>query len=202
MKFKDLVLVNRPETENKWWHRLAQTVTYLGAVILVFSIPTYFIVTEDLELFDTEITSFSFEDNFFSARGKEVNCLIFENQTQSKYESSYEISCDGDKVTSNEFLMLHVPSYILNKALINENNDSFDWSQQVEEGDLIISEIFERTNGNFSAKKIHVLHPHDSAEIFRYIFIGIVAALAWVFIFQSIIYRILLYIIYGKNKKF
>lgn len=156
------------------------------------STPSYMIVSHNLEpnLFKTEISSFSFSKDYDSSEGTEVDCIIYQSTPK-------EVFCNEKDVTSSA-VYAYKPSVSLDSKLDSTNTlPTFTEVREArnEVNDEVIESIFETQGDSFKAKEVKVLLP----DIFLLAGAGILMAIAWIIIFQSIFYRIILYIIFGRK---
>ena len=191
-KIKKIIFVCRPETNNKWWHRLAEVIFYGGALAILFGTPTYMSVSQNLELnlFSTEISSFSFSDSYDSSKGAEVDCTIYQSTPKIVF-------CNGKDVTASA-VYAYKPDISLDLKLDSNNNlPTFAEMREASNkmNNEVIESIFKTQGDSFKAKEVNILLP----DIFVFVGIILLMALAWIVILQSIFYRIVLYIVFGKT---
>ena len=73
-KLLNILLVKKPETENKWWHRLF-VVFLFGSGVIVFILSIFLTVDSNNHDWITYNPAvFSFEQNYNEAGGKEIFC--------------------------------------------------------------------------------------------------------------------------------
>lgn len=193
-KVKGLIAINRSETKNKWWHRLAKVIFYGGALVILISVPLHIYTTEDvdLDIFGTKITSFSFSSDFNASSGTVVDCIIHTNKAQG-----YAITCNGKYIENS--IIAHAYRSDINTAISTDSKDKLPTFEEVRRAlnELVNAEIenIVKIHGNeFSAKEVLVLHP----DVFYVIGSGILAAITWIIILQ-LLYRIILYVIFGRS---
>jgi hypothetical protein len=189
-KILNFLIVRRPELQGKWWHRLANVLIYGSTIIILF-----FAIFTSLLIYSFIDHSFvySFENDYSNFSGPEQSCYF---ETVSYYPY-YTIDC-GNLVSSDDFMSKYAQT---NKAASDGKQLMLDGVEYKGET-LHSSQILTgRINGgyldNISTKEISAVDYLQSFEAIIYI---LVITIVWFIFWESIIYRALIYIIYGKRK--
>ncbi len=179
-----IFVVYREELPKKWWHRLVNVLIYGSTII--FATLILFISFSDSYWKKYSYTSYSFESNYSTAKGKEVDCYFY---GYSRVAPS--IDC-GDLHNSTDFLNRYIKA-ISDSWLITSMRTSMTDDQlvnsMIRDGDI--------------AKNIKVKRQTTILfrELFKGILITILIILGWLIFWESIIYRSLIYIICGRKTK-
>lgn len=182
MKFFDVIIVRKDELRKKWWHRLANVLIY-GSTILLGIVISYLFFTEGADGWRKySYVAYSFEPNYESAKGKEMDCLFI----SSRYSKPF-IRC-GDIKDSTDFLTRDAASkgkdFAKWKLDHPDISDDSIMNGYIESGDL----------ENIKVKRTTTI---QHVTIFRDFGIAVLIILGWFIVWESIIYRALVYIIYG-----
>ncbi len=188
--------------ENKWWHRFAKTLIYI-ITILIFGVSIYIFINNTYKWNSPDPSYvFSFENNY----GKEIGFTEKCDFTPHNTEDYITIRCGEigknhnynngagflpdflDRFSKSisykeEFLSKTEPREVFNKIYYKLEVDYPSLNDAILKGD------FE----NIKAKKTIVL-----SELLKYLVVLFIPALV-AFIILKIIYRLIIYIIYGNN---
>jgi hypothetical protein len=244
-KILSILFVNRLEIENKWWHRMVNVFIF-GSTILVAIFAISLFVSNSEMWKKYSYPAFSFENNYSSTKGKDVNCFIDFKPAgvscgeyadeKGPYEAKYEVDLSDfikrynkaikdevgqstiDKICSAgkalqadrnklgveglDQKMLSCMSLTVDIAPIqlsdfpsNPNNQHLTYDEYLTEKQVsFLSWLWL----NIKAKMItSIIYP----ILFQNLIYVILATLGWFIFCESIIYRTILYIIYGKRKE-
>jgi hypothetical protein len=181
-KLKNLIFANRPELEGKCWHRLANVLIYgstivvtLFAILLIFSNTTFERYTP---------TAYSFEPSYQDAKGKEYDCY----PTAENYFGP-NVVCNYTNIDINNFLSRYESSTsvrpVFTPYLPNLTANQIELNEFIRAGDLL----------NIRAKiEGHIRY---GAIIWSITYI-LSIAIVWFIFWESIVYKSILYIVYGK----
>jgi len=228
-KIINFLLVKRPETENKWWHRLFTVILFGSAIVLFISI---ILLTADIykhAWFTHRITAFSLESNYQQAEGQEFPCNWSIDTTRADNEPIKSvIKCKGVEIpltdartygalydTAGENLRMqygldkyngacsNLPQNPSGKGLSKEEITCLNEMQDVMQTDPTYNE-YQNASENLAKIKIKVSENTNLVTIFSDIFvwltIPILVIITWIIFWSAIVYRTLLYVIFGKKK--
>jgi len=202
-KLLNFVLVNRPETENKWWHRLATVLivsTTLFVLIIGFFIsldsfnsnkentlenpttkPNFADFTKALGVSGTELTP-QMKASFDQITGYKTPSVV--TPTNSRADEIRNIAKQAQLKTATVEEMnakYGLPPKINNPIQTNTSNS------------VTFAKIFNQTSSQ-------VRNPNLGQELVKNFFLTVVISICWFVFWESITYRTLLYIIFGKKK--
>ncbi len=182
-KIKKFLIPWRENLEKKWWHRLLSVIIYGSTICLAILL---FISLFSSSSWKKTVFTYSFEPNYNMSKGEESICKF------NPYDSSGNIfanifgpirECNGIN-SSKDFLMKY------DKYKFNDiNKDSADKTVYDMEKSGKLNDIRVKRSTEIMYEKL-----------FGKIGLAILLVFAWFIFWESIIYRIILYIIYGKNK--
>jgi hypothetical protein len=226
-KIIDFVLVDRPETEGKWWHRLF-TVFLLGSgmIVVIFAAMAAIMSYNDTSTWITySPLAFSSEPNYQTINGKELPCsedlFAFPVSENEPALSGIGITCNGINLSESDskrygkFYIsaeneLHT-QFGLDKYNINCGSSSPLTSEEItcirnsingEETDPSYPQ-YQNALNNISPKiKVaqNINYGEIISDISLWAAIPIVSLIAWIIFWSSIVYRSILYIVFGKKK--
>ncbi len=213
MKLKDILIPNREGLEKKWWHRLAQVLIFGGAIItFIFSVIYFFTNTDEWKS-SRHIYSFEkgYSQNLSFSRGCEfvafnenilpnINCgdyhvydqdltaflehyenyhsnlkffTIQNGDSVFNFETGEYINCDA---SLKKFFLCEKNRKVINLEFLNE---------KIKQGEF----------NNLKAKTVIY-----ADVLFLNIGVIIFLPLLWFIFWESIVYRVILYIAFGKKK--
>lgn len=202
-KLLHIVIPRRGGLENKWWHRLIVVLIY-GSTIAVF---IYIGVNISINIFRKDFKwesyhyIYSFEKEYNAAKGTEENCDI------RKDENTVYISC-GDIKTKTELLNKIAESkgqgdelvkrrfsygHFVNRPSLSELMDAAEKF----DNDMVLNGI---KNGDFQNLRVKINSHIRYFEILWPVFLLVVFTILWFIFLYSIIYRTVLYVIYGSSE--
>lgn len=157
-KLKSILIVERPELQGKWWHRLANVLIYASTVL--------FLVLCIFVAFDLSQSSIPYIP--FSSH--ELSYIKFPLVNPNIPSEGFEVG-DSDAVLNQ---------------MVEHNASSADIQ-------AIVNWYGENPNGSYITK--------TDWKIFAFgTLIALPITFIWFFFWESIIYRAIVYVIYGKNK--
>lgn len=219
-KLLNFILVNREEVKNKWWHRLFIVLLLASAIILFVSV-FFSTVNDNNHVWLTyHPVAFSLEPNYQQANGKELSCdydisafihgeglkcdgVILSEADSKRYTALYSLaeknldkhygfdkyfdtsacraSAPADKISDCEF-------DIVMKGSKAEQEDPSYAQYQIDLKNLAHIKVARDVNFLIMFK-----------DIALWLIIPIIILFLWVILWGSIVYRSILYIIYGKQ---
>lgn len=214
-KLLKLLLVRRPETKDKWWHRLALVLIYGSTIVGAIFLATLLISEEGEYWVSESYTAYSFEQGYATADGKEIDCKF----TASNLGDLPPISifnC-GDLSSDSEFLerysrargtydrlqeVREEKSPSLNLRALGGGTrkveyDNLSSTQKNKVNDKIMVELIQ--SGELDDIKVKRDLSFDYASFFGGWGIYVLLILAWLIFWESIVYRTILFIVYGKK---
>ena len=179
MKSKLLhLLIPALKGRQRWWHRLFDILIYASTLIILLGSLLAFLLDDSWKIFT--YTAYSFEENYSAAEGKEVDCSF-------SYSFS-SIRC-GDIKNSTEFMETYTKARGTYDILVGTRNDGYTDDDAIR---------FVKNIEDVKVKKVtSLVYP----RLLMLLAIIIGATLGWFIFWKTIIYRIVLYIVYGKNIK-
>lgn len=223
-KLLNVLLVRRPETENKWWHRLF-TVLLFGSGILV-SVSAIFLSVDSYN--HTWIThhpvAFSLEPNYQQASGKEFPCDWSFDTTRAANEPIKSIiECKGVDIPLTDARTYGTLYDTAEKNLETQYGlDKYTADCPKSNGESKLSpEQISCIRNVFTDEQADPAYPkyQDSlkdlarikvaqdinfgyilSDIALWLFISILVLALWIVFWSSVIYRSVLYIVFGKKK--
>src|SRR3989344_1398772 len=181
-KIINLLVVNRIEIKEKWWHRFHYIIVYGSIAVLILII--LFFISIDSSWKKYTYTSYSFEQGFSSAKGVETNCYFY------TYDYSDPSIYCGDINIPSEFMRRYTlanGTYEKYTALKSEQNLTDD---KIVSGGI--------KSGDFSDIKVKKATSILFSNLIKQLLIGVIFISLWFIFWESIIYRCFVYIIYGK----
>lgn len=169
--------------KQKWWHRLLKVLIYGSTIILALFIAG--LVYGDSSWKHYQYT-YSFEANYANASGVEENCRFI------TYTTSYlspTIDC-GEYWSSTDFLNKFTSA----RGTLDQLNESRKTGNLTDEQLMAGAIKLGKFYGITVKKETIVLY----GDLLQNIFWLLVVVFAWFVFWQSIVYRIILYVIYGR----
>jgi hypothetical protein len=218
-KIMNSVLVNRPETENKWWDRLFKVVLYSSGILVVaLSFIPFF--SNNYEAWVThDPTAFSLESNYQMAKGKELPCKSTFNFDRTSSSDALIIQCEGADVSLADSLRYQTlyktvdenlrKQYGLDKYDITKCSSSSGVDRLICGGKIVKEEQADSAypayqNSLKDLARIKVATNVHFRSIFTdlgsWILAPVIIFILWVLFWNSLIYRAILYIIFGNKK--
>lgn len=221
-KILGILLVNRLETHNKWWHRLFGVVLGGSSIIVLIFALSLVINDSKLNWVTYDPTAFSLEQNYQQAVGKEFSCK--HDLDFYSYPIKTIIKCDGVELSSSDAKHYGELYDSADKDLrmqygLDKYSDSCGTANQQsplsqEQISCIRTSISnEQADSSYSryendlqklplklkvARNIHM--GFIWGDIASWVIIPILSVLVWVIFWNSIIYRSILYVIFGNKK--
>jgi len=188
-KIKKNLIPTKPDLHKRWWHRLISVLIYGSTItFFIFSLVgiAVLIGSKDWKI---DYYIYNFEDKYLEVKGKERTCSFYTGFT------SPIINC-GDLKNSTDFL-----------EKINRTNtaiESLKILRETRTDDEIVKEIINtrKVNDKISYKVLTTIKYKTFSLYLLYIFgSSIFLSIIWFIIWESVIYRTLLYIIYGRKNE-
>lgn len=224
-KLLNFLLVRRPETENKWWHRLF-TVLLFGSGILVAVFAISLVVDSYNHTWVTHRpVAFSLEPNYQQAKGEEFPCNWSFDTTRAANEPIKSIiECKGveipltdartygalyDTARKNLEIQYGLDKYTTATCPKSTGETKFSPEQiscirkvfADEEADPAYPEYQNSINNLAHIKVVRdINYGYILSDIALWLFIPILVLVLWIVFWSSVIYRSVLYIIFGKKK--
>ena len=198
-KIKKILIPWRENLERKWWHRFISVFIY-GSTTIVIIIAMIIPLTDKVG-WEYKYTSYSFEPGYSMASGRVVDCKFYAYDYISPL-----IDC-GDISKSTDFLTRYAKArgtydnlqkIRLESKTIDLSYDNFQKTKSGSTDDQILNAgIKEGKFNDIKVKReINILY----GNLIKYFFIALLIILSWFIFWESIVYRIVIYIVYGKNK--
>lgn len=207
-KIKNLIFARRAEAKNKWWHRLALVLIYGSTVFVTVFLAALLISDEGGNWVSSSYTAYSFEQGYEEAEGKEIDCRFSVTGLGDLPRVSF-FRC-GDLSSGSEFLgkYAHASGSYENLEQMREQRIQNTparggglyqrVAKNVVDGEIMVQLIQEGKLDNIKVKRTFSI---DYASFFGNWGIFILFVLGWLIFWESIIYRTILYIIYGRAGK-
>lgn len=217
----NILFVNRAETANKWWHRLFK-VLLVASTIFVFTVA---ILTTSDGYNHVWVTNkpvaFSLEPDYQKVRGKEIPCeqtLNFNDgdrliikcvgvdippQGAKRYKELYDVADNNleKQFGLDKYSIAKCSQPRINGKLSPEEISCMRENLDAWQADPNYSKYQEETK---KLARIKVIRDVDfglmSKDIGMLLVIPLLCALVWFILMNSVLYRIVLYIIYGNKK--
>ena len=223
-KFCKFIFVRRIETRNKWWHRLFLVLIYGSTIVGGIFLGILMIYEEKEYWFDTTYTAYSFESRYQTANGAEIDCKFSAHKNGNL---PFTIFRCGDFISNNSDFLDKYNNALDNKQSLDDirQERSFSDLSEIEPGHNFSSERVrvraqEQTEGRRSiedvdamlmveliesgaldAVKVKSIFSFDYALFFGNLGIFLLLIFGWLVFWESIIYRTILFIAYGKEEK-
>lgn len=220
-KILNFLLVRRPEVENKWWDRLFKVLLF-GSSILLFIAVLGGIVSEKRQWITYESPyMFSLEPNYHEFVGKEFSCESSLNTSNSEdVEHPVVVKCEDVNISYADSIRYEeLEREEVNKIYKEFGFDKYSWDDCPVDTtknrmncikEKVAAERADTSYSDYMAtvKKIPLnvkvaRNVHFSVifvDIIFWLVVSIVSVLLWIIFWSSIIYRSILYIIFGKKK--
>ncbi len=175
-KLINILFVRRPEIENKWWNRLFNVFLVLTG-IFVFILALGQVIT-------------SYHNSWFSYYNPTALSLESNNLTTNLSFSDLKENIAA--LQKNNVSSSNIQSYINN--YVSDGNGGYVLKNQTAIPNTTSTQNTQRSN-SFINDLGNIL-----IDIAMWIIIPIFAVLLWIIFLSSIVYRTILYIIFGKKK--
>jgi len=218
-KILNFLFVRRTETEDKWWHRLF-TVLLLGSGAVIFITAMCLNIQSSNHSWISYKPTFSLEQNYKTVGGKELPCSIkmfaFEVTHTEPLRNSDGIKCDGIIISdfdSRRFAKLYHEEYDRLRTGFGLDKYNFTNCQSIKDVACVDKEISDMNSDPASQKfnealkniaRIKVERNFDYGlmlnDFYLWVIIPTLVFVFWIIFWSSVIYRSILYIIFGKKK--
>lgn len=211
-KLAKFLLVRRPETKDKWWHRFVLVLIYGSILVLVIYLAALFVTEEGGDWINESYTAYNFEQGYATAKGKEIDCSVsvFESAGRLPTLAAARFRC-GDIDSNTEFLDRYAQARGTTerlqelRGLQDEQTRSYipvAERQETKTDNEIMVELIQ--SGELSDLKVKRTLAFDHGAFFGgwglYFLLVLVLVLSWLVFWESIVYRTILFIIFGKKK--
>ena len=196
--FRNKLIVHRNDLTGKWWHRLKNILIY-GTSIALIGYFCYDMYKSSWVEYD--YPAYSFEPNYSSTKGKVINCSFMVKERNMdpvidcgdyNHDFSFlEASLAGDDL---RFLKRYFSAKISKKG----SYQSYKLLQRFQT-DKEILKVLINTGAldNIKAKETKTIL---YAAILNFIIESFLLVVVWFFFWEAVVYRAIIYIIYGKTK--
>lgn len=181
-KIFKILIPQRDNLEKKWWHRLFNVMVYTSTVIVAIFVLGLIFSGSSWREFSY---IYSFESNYSITSGKENACKF----TKSGFFDPI-INC-GNLVNETDFLNRYAEATRNGNMLMKLRAESKAYNN------LMINELIDA--GELNNVKIKSSYEIMYPKLFKNLSIGVLLIFAWFIFWESIMYRVVLYIIYGKE---
>jgi len=207
-KIKKILIPWRENLDKKWWHRLALVFIY-GSTIFMAIFLAILLVSEGNHWVSESYTAYSFEKGYLMAKGKEIDCKF--SATGLSDLPVVSIFRCGDLSSNSEFLDKYSRArgtYEKLEEVRKQTDDTFVGNRILErvgriqranatDNEILVQLIQGGELDNIKVKRVYSV---DYASLLGNWGIYVLLVLGWFIFWESIIYRVILYIIYGKSK--
>lgn len=191
-KLKNIIFVQREGLEQKWWHRLAQILIWGTTIAVLATTLSIGVFSESFVRYS--YSAYSFQPNFVNVQGKAEKCYF-----KAYGRLSPDIYC-GDIDNSTELIGFLKQDQSWTNAIdgLYSCDHGGGCIGYFATNDQIANTLIKNGSlDNIFVKKIsHVLY----GEMVLNIFYSLIATIVWFIFWESIIYRAIIYIVYGKRK--
>ncbi len=181
-KIKKFLIPWREDLDKKWWHRLANIVIYGSTIFVVIFILSLILTGSSWKRINY---TYSFESNYNIISGEESVCKF----TKSGFFDPI-INC-GNIANPTDFLNKYAEAIRNGNMLIELKAGSKIYNNQ------LLDKLIDA--GKFDNIKVKSSYEIIYSRLFRNFGIGVLLIFAWFVFWESIIYRVILYVVYGKN---
>lgn len=204
-KIINFLLVRRPETKDKWWHRLALVLIY-GSTIVVAIFLAVLLISEEGDYWVSEsYTAYSFEQEYATAKGKEVDCK-FSATSLGDLPPVSIFNC-GNISSDTEFLEKYARARGTyekleeNREQINSTLASGGLLGRIQRANATDDKIMVQLiqNGELDNIKVKRAVSVDYASFFGNWGVYLLLVLVWFVFWESIAYRTILFVAYGRK---
>jgi hypothetical protein len=224
-KLLNFLLVRRTETENKWWHRLFSVLLFGSAlVVLVFAVLLN-VDSSDHTWVTYKPVAFSLEQNYQQANGKELPCNWSFDTTRAANEPIKSvIECKDVEIPLTDARTYGAlydtarknleTQYGLDKYSTANCPKSTGETKLSPEQISCIRKVFADEEADPAYPQYqealknlaHIKVMRDTnfglmlTDIGLWVVVPILAAILWIIFWSAVVYRSILYIIFGKKK--
>ena len=206
-KILKFLFVRRQETENKWWHRLALVLIY-GSTIVVAIFFAILLISEESEYWVSEsYTAYSFEQGYEAADGKEMDCKFSVFESRGGRLSPLSLFRCGDLDSDTDFLEKYTKARgtynQLEELRLPKSSSGLYIPVADRQGKKTDSEIMVELiqSGELDNVKVKRATSFEYVSFFGNWSLYLLIVLGWLIFWESIVYRTILFIAYGRNHK-
>lgn len=213
-KLLKLSLFRRQETKDKWWHRLALVLIYGSTIVGAIFLGSLLVTEEADNWARYSYTAYSFEEGYPTAKGREMDCKF---SATSLGDLPLVFSHCGDLSTGSEFLEKYFRARGTYDRLVElrkgpENLVKLDLTA-LKRNYIPIAERpgYKRTksdieimvqlvkSGELEDVKVKRVMSFEYATFLGNWSLYLLLVFGWLIFWESIVYRTLLYVVYGKK---
>lgn len=211
-KLLKLIFVRRQETKDKWWHRLALVLIYGSTIVGAIFLGILLVTEESDNWAKYSYTAYSFEEGYPTAKGKEIDCK-FPVTSLGDLPLISIFHC-GDFSSDSEFLERYsrardtydrlqglreekAPSLSFSKRKLQYSELSSIQKNRIDDG--IMVELIQ--SGEMGDVKVKRVMSFEYATFLGNWGLYLVGLLGWFVFWESIVYRTLLYVVFGRQNK-
>ncbi|OGL75746.1 hypothetical protein A3E96_00330 [Candidatus Uhrbacteria bacterium RIFCSPHIGHO2_12_FULL_46_13] len=202
-KLLNILLVRRPETKDKWWHRLALVLIY-GSTVAVAIFFAVLLISEESDNWVTKsYTAYSFEEGYETAQGKEMDCRFSVLELSRSPVSFFRC---GDFSDTTEFLEEYSRArgtYArLEELRLPRSGSGLYLPVADRQGKKTDEQIMVQLiqDGELDNIKVKQTTSFEYLSFFGNWSVYLLIVLGWLIFWESVVYRTILYIAYGKRK--
>lgn len=224
-----LLIVHRAEIKNKWWHRLFVVLLLGSSIAVLVSYVVIAVVSFNHAWVSYRPIAFSLEPNYQQAKGKEFSCRndlhAYKISMTEPNINGWGIVCDG--VTLSEFDSKRYAKLWSSARQDLENQFGLDKYKYIEcpsvhggyipvinrlhcgASFLLDEKLADPAYPAFEVAEKNLAHIKVTrdinfglmlTDIVLWLIIPLAVLLLWVIFWSSVIYRAVLYVVFGKNK--
>lgn len=183
---REMIFVKREDLSNKWWHRLKNVFIYGSTIFIAFICCSSLFSNSWVS---NKYLTYSFEPNYASVKGKEVQCNFSADYIVSAFCGSNYVSDYQDILSRYYKAVNNFENY---KQFVEDKPVSFTVYS-----DLLKTLIKQGIFDNVTAK---VKSYFNYAGFFKMLINQFLLLIGWFVFWESIVYRALMYIAYGTKK--
>ncbi|PJA08456.1 hypothetical protein COX69_02330 [Candidatus Falkowbacteria bacterium CG_4_10_14_0_2_um_filter_48_10] len=201
-KLLKLLFVRRQETKDKWWHRLALVLIYGSTIVGAIFLGSLLVTEEAGNWVTKSYTAYSFEEGYETAQGKEMDCKFSVLELSRSPVSFFRC---GDFSDTTEFLEKYSRArgtYAqLEELRLPRSGSGLYLPVAERQGKKTDEQIMVQLiqDGELDNIKVKQTASFDYVSFFGNWGIYLLIVLGWLVFWESIVYRTLLFIVYGKK---
>lgn len=192
-KLTRIFIVQRPGLEHRWWHRLAKVLIY-GTTGLVFVLIFFIIIFSTS--YSSKTYTYSFQPSYVSTRGEEYPCSF--SSLNIGFVNYPVVNCKGIDTSSKlvNLLEQYQPNTNITDAIAGLR--ACDHGGECLSTDAeVVSAL--ANNNSLVGIKVKELTTIDYLRLSRDFISCLLIVGLWFIFLESIIYRAIVYVIYGKR---
>lgn len=190
-KIVDILMVRRPELEGKWWHRLVNVLIY-GSTIFLVLVALFIIFTDsswqDYQYVIHNIAPVSYESTS-TVQSLPVDNSSVNQSTVTATQLQQILQNPPPRITTTPSICLAQNKYTVS-GLAWQIRESYDAYYEVDNRTLIVRLL----------EKYPLCQNVLGSDLSIDIIYSLIIIISWFLFWESIIYRAIIYIVYGKRK--